>query len=161
MKKILKNLIKFYIFILIGILPFITITQLVGIEIFLDSFENSKYYVCLQDEDDKLELDTKNGEYIIIQKSSHPDFEIKNLDSIIYYENNGELTCDKFNDITIGAINRFYIENEDITSQPIHESQIVGKIINVIEGNIWNSISIKMWETSINSLNLGAIFAYN
>jgi hypothetical protein len=46
-----------------------------------------------------------------------------------------------------------------IDYKQIHKSQVVGKIINIIDGNIWNSISIKMWETSINTLNIGAILA--
>ena len=47
-----------------------------GLDIFLDSFENPQFYVCIQDKDNKLETYT-DGDYLIIQKSSHPDFIIK------------------------------------------------------------------------------------
>jgi len=97
-------------------------------------------------------------DYIIIQKSSHPDFVIKTKDTIIYCKNDEKLACDKVDYISINAIKRYYI-NDDLSSkdQPIYESQIIGKVIRIIDNNIWNSISIKCWESSINSLNLRSI----
>ena len=159
MKKIIKNLIKFCIFISIGLLPFITMTQLVGMEIFIDSFENSEYYVCLQDENDEFKLGISDGDFVIIQRSSHPDFKISNGDSVIYYGNDGDLICNKFSHFNVEAIKRDTVTDNEAHRQPIHESLIIGKVINVIDGNIWNSISISMWETSISSLNLGAFLS--
>jgi len=160
-KRIIKNAIKICIFISLASFPFITVTQIIGMDTFLDSFENPEHYVCLQDKDNSLGSNTKNGEYIIIQKSSHPEFSVKNSDSIIYCKNGGGIACDKIHYINnIGAIRRYCTtEENDITSQPIYKSQIIGKIINVVDGNIWNSISIKIWETSIRSLNLRALLA--
>lgn len=90
-----------------------------------------------------------------MQKSSHLEFEIKRSDAVIYCKNNGELACDMVEYISIGAIKTYHMKNNmGITSQPIFESQIIGKVINFIDSNIWNSISIKCWELSINSLNL-------
>jgi hypothetical protein len=138
-------------------------TQLIGIDIFLDSFENHEYYICLQNKENSLGLGTKNGEYIIIQKSSHPGFSIEKSDSVIYCKNDGELTCNKILQINnIGAIRSYHTtEENDIKGKPIYEPQIVGKVINIIDGNIWNSISIKIWETSISSLNIRALLADN
>lgn len=136
---------------------------MIGIDTFLDSFENPEYYICLQDKDNSLGLNTKNGEYIIIQKSSHPNFNIKKSDSVIYCKKGGDIACNRIHHInSIGAIKGYYTTKEnDVTSQPIYESQIVGKIINVVDGNIWNSISLKIWETSIHNLNLRALLTDN
>lgn len=158
-KRITKNAIKICIFISIVSLPFVTVTQMIGIDTFLDSFENPEDYICLQDKDNLFGTNTKNGEYVIIQKSSHPNFDVKKSDSIIYCKNDGNIACNKVYHINnIGAIKRYHITGEnDITSQPIYECKIIGKIIKVVDGNIWNSISLRVWETSIHSLNLRAL----
>ena len=158
-KRIIKNAIKVCIFISLASFPFITITQMIGMNTFLDSFENPEHYICLQDKDNSLGSNIKNGEYIIIQKSSHPEFSVKKSDSIIYCKNGGGIACDKIHYISnIGAIRRYHTaEENDIKGQPIYKSQIIGKVINVTDGNIWNSISIKIWETSIHNLNLRAL----
>jgi hypothetical protein len=162
-KKKIKNLIKFCIFISLVSLPFITITQILGMEAFLDSFENPSHYICLQDKDNTFGLNTKNEEYLIIQKSSHPEFNIKKSDSIIYCKNNGDIACNKIYNINnIGAIKIYYTTQEnDGISQPIYENQIIGKIITTIDSNIWNFISIKIWEVSINNLNSRVLLARN
>jgi uncharacterized membrane protein len=153
MKKIIKNTIKICIFISLASLPFITMTQIIGMNIFLDSFENPDCYICLQDNDNSLGLKENIGDYIIIQRSSHPEFEVENTDFVLYYDFNGELTCNKVDSISaINSINRY-----KITDELIYPQQIVGKVINVIDDNIWNSISITIWDTSINSLNLRAL----
>jgi hypothetical protein len=158
-KRITENAIKICIFISIISLPFVTVTQMIGIDTFLDSFENPEDYICLQDKDNLFATNTKNGEYVIIQKSSHPNFDVKKSDSIVYCKNDGSIACNKVYRINnIGAIKRYHITGEnDITSQPIYEYKIIGKIIKVVDGNIWNSISLRVWETSIHSLNLRAL----
>lgn len=136
-------------------MPFISIINLISIDIFLDSFENSQYYLCLQNNNNFPDLKEKNSAYVILQKSSHPDFDIKISDTVIYCKTNGEIACDKVEFISIDAVKTYHIKNYyDISSQSIFECQIIGKVINIIENNIWNSISIKFWETSKNSLNL-------
>ncbi len=54
---------------------------------------------------------------------------------------------------------RYYIEeqNEELENNIIFENQILGKIVYIIDDNILNSISIKIWETSINNLNLRSL----
>jgi len=153
MKKIIKNIIKICIFISLASLPFITMTQLIGMSAFLDSFENPDCYVCMQDQENSLGIGTNNRDYIIIQRSSHPEFEVEDTDFVLYYDFNGELTCNRIDSIsTINAIDRY-----EITDQLIYPQQIVGKVINVVDDIIWNSISITIWDTSINSLNLRAL----
>ena len=157
--KITKNTIKIFIFIALASLPFITVTQTIGMDIFLDSFENPKYYVCLQDKDNSFGLNSKGGEYLIIQKSTHPDFNIDKSDSIIYFKNDGDIVCNKVYFISnIEAIKSYHTIDEN---EPIFEGQIIGKIVKIIDGNLWNSISLKIWETSINNLNLRALLTNN
>ena len=83
-KRIIKTVIKIWIFISIASLPFITVTQIIGMDAFLDSFENPDHYICLKDKNNVYGSKTKTGEYMIIQKSSHPDFNVKKSDTIIY-----------------------------------------------------------------------------
>ena len=163
LKKIVKHAIKLCVFIILASLPFITVTQIIGLDIFLDSFENPEYYLCLQDKGNLFGVNIKNGEYVITQKSSHPEFNIKKSDTIIYSKNDGNIECNKVYCVyNTGAIKRYQTtEENDIINKPIYESQIIGKVINVIDDNIWNSISIKIWETSIQNLNLRALLADN
>ena len=131
---------------------------MISIDIFLDSFENSQYYICFQNNNNFLDNKVKNSEYVILQKSSHPDFNIKKNDTILYCRTNGELVCEKIEYISIHFIKTYYTKNNlEISNQPIFESQIIGKVVSIIENNIWNSISIKCWELSINSLNLRSL----
>ena len=158
-KKITKNTIKFCLFISLVSLPFIAITHVIGIDTFLDSFENPEFYLCFQDEDNLLGTNTNNGEHVIIQRSTHPDFDVKKSDSIIYCKNTGEMACNKVYSINkMGAFKRYYTVDDNYkTSYPIYEEQIIGKVVNIVDDNLWNSISISVWDASINSLNVRAL----
>lgn len=159
MKKIIKNTLKFCLFVSLVSLPFISITYIIGLDIFLDSFENPEFYLCFQDEHNLLGVDTYNGEHIIIQRSTHPNFELKKSDSIIYYKITGEMTCSRIKSIDKkGFFERYYTVDDNYkTSYPIYEEQIIGKVVNIIDDNLWNSISISIWEASINNLNVRAL----
>jgi len=156
-KKIVKNTIKLCVFLSVAILPFITVTQLIGFDNFIDSFENHEYYIFLQN-DEILASKTGNENYIIIIKSSHPNFKIKDNDIILYWGNDGEIASNKIKKIdTYGSIKKYrIIDNENIDTKTIFENQIIGKIINNIDNNIWNSISLKIWDISIQKLNLNS-----
>jgi hypothetical protein len=147
------------IFTVFSLIPFIHITEIIGLETFLDSFENSHNYLCIQDKENMLESNT-NGDYLIIQKPSHPDFKIDESDQIIYCSYDGDISYTKVHHINfIASIKRYYIEeqNEEIDNNIIFHNQILGKIVYIIDDNILNSISIKIWETSINNLNLRSL----
>jgi hypothetical protein len=159
MKKIIKNTIKFCLFISLVSLPFISVTLAIGLDTFLDSFENPEFYLCFQDEDNLLGTNTKNGEHVIIQRSTHPDFDVKKSDSIIYCKNTGEMTCSKIEIVNkMGSFEKYYTVDDNYkTSYPIYEEQIIGKVVNIVDDNLWNSISISVWEASINNLNVRAL----
>jgi len=153
MKEQIKKTLQFSIFILIVASPFISVTQIMGMEIFLDSFENPEYYLSL-----KYNNNDKN--YLIIQKSNHPDFNIKENDVIIYSTESGSIAYDTIHEIqSMGTLKRYYITSnkEQNNEAPIYQFQIIGKVVKTVEDNIWNSISIKVWETSINTLNIRAL----
>jgi hypothetical protein len=158
MKKVVKNAIKFVVFISVASLPFITVTQLIGIDTFIDSFENSDYYLCFEN-DGFLASSVKQEEYIIIQRSSHPDFKINDGDSIIFWDNNGEIVCNKIIRISnVGSLKRYNtIDNTNEEQMPIYENQIIGKVINSVENNVWFSISLKIWDLSIQKLNFNSL----
>jgi hypothetical protein len=157
MKKIIKNSLKFIIFITFTILPFLTVTQLIGMETFLDSFENSEYYLCLQN-DGFFASKINNENHIIIIKSSHPNFRIKNGDSIIYWNNDGDILCNKLERLDdVGSLKRYKsINYKDEEQLPIYENQIIGRVINTVDNNIWFSISLKIWDISIQNLNFNS-----
>ena len=160
MKEKLKKIIKLSIFLIIASLPFLTITQIIGMETFLDSFEHPESYICLEDNGKWLGTKTKEGGYIIIQRSSHPDFTIKDSDTVIYCKNNGEIACNqiKEKEYYMNSIKRYRaIDNNEPNEEIIYENQIIGKVIKTIDDNLWNTLSIKLWEISIYNLNIKAI----
>jgi hypothetical protein len=156
MKEPIKNLLQILVFISIASLPFISMTNILGIETFLDSFENPEAYICFKDRNQISGIQTNQESYIIIQISDHPSFVLEESDSILYYEMNGKIVCTKIHEIAgIGTSRKYYIEEneESFKEYPIYENQIIGKVVKVVDNNIWNELSIKLWEISINNLN--------
>ena len=161
MKKIVKKAIKICVFFAIANLPFITVTQLIGTDTFLDSFENPNYYHCIQGSGISMEPNIKDGNYILLQKSSHPDFYVTEGDVILYFKDNGESVCHRVYHInSIGPMKKYHTmgDNNKLADKPIYESQITGKIVNVIDNNIWNIISMEIWDASIHDFNINALF---
>jgi len=129
-------------------IPFLSIIQLLGTDTFLESFENPEYYVLLQ-QDDK---------YVIVQKSSHPDFNIKSGDALFYYNSEGKLIHSKIYQIHAASpINKYYTSDDE--KQPIFERQIVGKIVKETDNSLINAISMNLWDISIHSLNIRSLVA--
>ena len=146
MKEILKKIVKPSIFLVFILTPFIYTTQTIGLNIFLDSFEKPDYYLYINN----------NENYLIIQKSSHPDFSLKKGDTILFWENN-DITYNRINQVTgIGAWKIYYITNENNSTKekPVYSRQIIGKIIKITDNNLYNEISMKIWEIAIHNLNI-------
>jgi len=160
MKKNIKKILKPIIFLTFAILPFISATQTMSMETFLDSFENPDFYICVESNNNLIQSAANDGDYIIIQKSSHPEFNLENNDNIIYIKNQGGLASELIHHTnSIGGIKRYYTtdENNELNEKPIYEGQIVGKIVKIVDNNLWNSISIKIWDISIHQLNINAL----
>jgi uncharacterized membrane protein len=159
-KKTLKLAIKICLFLVISSIPFISITQMIGIDTFLDSFENSEYYHCFKDEVGLYAANTIDKDYLLIQESRHPDFSAEKNDYIIYLTNDNELACNRVYHVSsIGKIKRYHTQDKKFIGHHVLENQVLGKVIKVVDENIWNSISISIWEISIQNLNIRALIA--
>ena len=126
MNKNIKKILKPIIFLTFAILPFISATQTMSMDTFLDSFENPEFYICIDSNNHLIQSAANDGDYIIIQKSSHPEFNLENNDNIIYIKNQGELACELIHHTNfIGGIKRYYTtdENNQLNEKPIYEGQ--------------------------------------
>ncbi|MCK5112845.1 MAG: hypothetical protein KAQ84_04820 [Thermoplasmatales archaeon] len=161
-KKVANNLLKICAFIAIVNLPFITITQLIGMNAFLDSFDFPESYQYFKS--NKLDMDNTDENYLVLQKASHPDFSIIKGDEILYLKDEGGLICRRVYHVSKQEeIKKYYTLNfnEDINGEPIYDHQIIGKIVSVVDNNVWNTLSLKVWDISINNLNAVALFTNN
>lgn len=152
-----KTLILIFV-ILLSCLPFIYITELISLDLFLDSFENSQNYVLIQDKKNEFESYT-NGDFLIIQKPTHPDFKIEESDYIIFCDYEGDISYSKVSQInSIASVKRYYVESNKTQGKGVlFQNQILGKIVEIIDDNILNSISVKIWDISIHNLNLRSV----
>lgn len=148
MKRMIKSAIKLCVFLIFASLPFISITEMLGLDTFLDSFENPDHYLCIQDNGNLFGSKTNTEKYIIIQKSSHPNFKVSENDYVIYVESDGSLNCDRVNHIiSAGSVKKYnFADNAGIASESIFENQIVGKVVDVIDNSIWSLMTIKIWD---------------
>ncbi len=158
-KKVANDLFKILIFIAIINLPFLGMIQLIGIDTFLDSFEFPGSYNYFKN--NKYNIENVKGDFLVIQRVSHPNFSIKNGDEILYMKDEGDLICTEIcDDKNCGEIKKYYIINfnDKNNSEFFFEYQIIGKVVSNIDYNIWNALSLKIWELSINHLNIAALF---
>lgn len=154
-RKGVEQVLQISIFLLIACLPFISLTNIIGVETFLDSFDNPESYIFIKNSDEVQGLKTQREQYLIIQKTTHPDFKIQTNDEIIYFNIKGEIECNKILAIKgTGVFTKYYIQTEGDQDNAIYQAQVVGKIIYEIDSNIWNEISLKLWDYSINYLNI-------
>ena len=161
LNKKTKNTLKFIFFLSLACLPLITITNILGLNVFLDSFEKPEYYLCL--ENNFLYGTETNAQYLVLIKSSYPGFNLERNDEIIYFGNNGDILFSKVFEVnSVDTKNKFYSVNSDNAFRGvIYEKQIIGKIVKTIDDNIWNLISIKFWDISIHNLNVISIISKN
>jgi len=161
LNKKIKTILKFIFFVSAACLPFITITNILGLNVFLDSFEKPEYYLCI--ENNFLYGAETNTQYLVLQKSSYPDFNVEKNDEIIYFGNNGNILFSKVFEVnSVNTENKFYSVNSDnVLRGVIYEKQIIGKVVKTIDDNILNLISIKFWDISIHNLNVNSILTNN
>ena len=160
-KEKVKKAAKILVFFLITCLPFISITNTVGMETFIDSFENSDAYIFLENTQIMSATKIDKPSYMIIQKIDHPDFEIQEEDKIMYCSLSGDILCNKINNIqSIGTIERYEVLNQEASQnkETIYKNQIIGKVVNVLDENIWNSLCLNFWSIAIENLNINSLF---
>ena len=161
-KKYVNDLLKICTFFALVNLPFITMTGLIGLDEFTDSFENPESYQYFKT--NKIDLGPTYSGFIVVQKPSHPDFSLRAGDEIFFYKDEGGLMCRSISHIQEGnKLNKYYIMNfnGDVDDEPIFDSQIIGKIVSVVDNNAWSTLSLKMWDASINNLNAVALLVNN
>jgi hypothetical protein len=157
-KQILKDILKICVFIALANLPFLTLTQILGMDMFLDTFSNADAYDYLKS--DQFELNEFNNSYVVIQKTSHPDFSITGGDQLFYLKDEAGLLCRTVIQASnIDENRRYYtITFDQEMKEIVFEHQIVGKIVSIVEDNLWNSLSLQIWDVTINNLNAAALF---
>ena len=159
-KNMAKNIIKILVFISFASLPFITSTQILGMDIFLDSFEKPEYYLYLSSSRYSISSTSTDKYFMVIQKSTHPDFSLQNGDKIIYYTDDGKLECYEIKSVnSIGLIKNYRVNKEDdeINQNTIYNTQIIGKIVKIVGDNLFNTISMEIWNACIHNLNIRSI----
>jgi len=159
-KENIKKIIEFAIVLTFIFLPFISITNIVGMETFLDSFENPESYVYIKNINEFTVLNAKKPSYVIIQKTEHPTFHIKESDMVLYSTLTGEIICDKIDSVhTIGPIYKYELRGSSFrdNSESIYKEQIIGKVIKIVDEDIWNTLMIKTWGATIYNLNINSL----
>jgi hypothetical protein len=153
-KKTVKKIGKFIAFFIIANLPFLTMTQLLGMDTFLDSFEHPDSYRYLKNTD-------STAHYLIIEKQTTQSNDFQTGDNIAYRTTGDKLVSRIINKITVQhGIISYYTTNPigDDLDGPIFEEQILGKIKGTTQDNIWNALCLQVWDTSIHNLNAVELF---
>jgi len=162
MKEKAKHILEICVFISLANLPFISATQLLGIDAFLDSFESPEDYVYFQADEQITGGLTDDDYYFVLQRTSHPEFALNEGDTILYCTGNDVVVCNRIYSIScIGALKKYHVTNvnDSLIDYPVYDHQIIGKVVSIIDNNLWNVISIKLWDVSIHNLNAHALFA--
>ncbi len=126
-------------------------------DVFLDSFENTEHYLYFQDDGDIRSIDIANDEYVIIQKSTHPTFDLQENDLVIYYNENGETACQRLAYITaIGPLLKYHLADHATTESGsvIYDSQVIGKVVTTVENTLLNTFCLQIWDIAISQLNI-------
>ena len=157
MKDEYKKIINFGIFILIANLPFFAITNMVGIDTFLDSFENPDRYIFFRKTNSITNTKLEKNTILVIQKTYDTNTEILEGDQILYYKDSGEIDCKKVYSINcIGPLKKYHIvdNNNHFTGEKIYNQQIIGKVLEISDSNIITELSLKIWDISIHEFNI-------
>jgi hypothetical protein len=158
-KKILNGAVQLATFVILANLPFLTISQILGIDTFLDSFQHPKSYQYLKD--DKINgLEQKKG-YLIFTTLSSQENPITEGDTILYRGSANTIEYRMVYSIHIHHGDKTYYtttSNGEKLDGPIYNYQILGKTTGIIEDNLWNALSIHIWSLAIKNLNVVAFF---
>jgi hypothetical protein len=161
-RKYVKKVLQLCAFIIIANLPFLTMTRLLGIDTFLDSFQHPTAYQYVKY--DKKDGSNQNNVYIILEKPIHQEDSIAQGDIILYRSTESTIKCRIVYSTEVQHGEKIYYTttfNEDDLDGPIFNSQILGKSTGIIEDNLWNALSVYIWGLVIQNLNTIAFFTDN
>ena len=158
-KNIPRTILKLCGFFLIANLPFLTISQLVGVDTFIDSFKHPSSYLYIKSE--KLHDTDTNAGYIILEQSTNQGFSIHEGDQILYHTMKDSLQQYIVYQVRShdGITSYYTTGSSGDTNGPIYEHQVVGKIIGRSQDTLWNTLCLQLWDFSINNLNAVTLFS--
>jgi hypothetical protein len=158
-KNLLRTILKLCGFFIIANLPFLTISQLIGIDTFIDSFNHPSSFYYIKNE--KIPNMDSTAGYIILEKPPYQASVIREGDSILCHTIKNTLQQRIVSQIqTKEGITTYYtISYSNTIDAPIYESQILGKIIGTSEDNIWYALCLQVWKLSIEKLNVFVLFS--
>jgi len=147
-------------FFILANIPFLTMSYILGMETFLDSFEHPSSFLYLKNEQiHPLQPQTR---YLILEKPSSDDFSIEEGDMILCYTTTHQLQQHIVSEIGCEDGGKTYYASTSATEPSdarIYESQIVGKITGEMKETLWNSLCLSFWDVSINHLNILTFFS--
>ncbi len=143
-------------FILVN-LPFLTVTHLIGIDTFIDSFQHPTIYSFIKNDDSTNAL---TG-YLVIKIPSNQASVIKEGDSILCHTIKNTVQQRIVSQIqTKDGITIYYTTSlTDSSDAVVYDSQIIGKIIANSGDNLWYTLCLQTWELSIEKLNIQTLFS--
>jgi hypothetical protein len=158
-KKHLITVLRFCVFVFLVNLPFLSMSNILGSQIFIDSFEHPQHYHYIKTNTMSI-YDTSSG-YLVVQTPSHPDFCLDVGDFIFYHTESGELYMRSIVSIEWQPPFKMYTvygSDETASVESVISRYILGKVITSFDDSIWNRISVYTWDVSVNRLNIGALF---
>jgi hypothetical protein len=153
-RRSLHEVKKICIFLMVANLPFLTVAHMMGIEVFIESFQHPDAYQCIKTYEATND-DIPKG-YLILETPTHQHFLIQNGDIILYRTGEGAVRCEPVLNVAFyQGITIYYTTTPaqgDITG-PIYDTQILGKVTGTIDDNIWNALCLQIWDFSSKNLN--------
>ena len=146
-------------FFILANLPFLTMSHILGMETFLDSFEHPSSFLYLKNE--QIHPLPQQGGYLVLEKPTSEDFSIEEGDMILCYTTTHQLQQRIVSKIRSddGVLTYFAsTSTTEPSDSPIHDSQIIGKIRGTMKETLWNSLCLCFWDVSITHLNILAFF---
>ena len=158
-KNLSRTILKACGFFLIANLPFLTVTQLIGVDTFIDSFHHPSSFLYMKNKTLNSK-DTSVG-YIILEEPTYEGFSIKEGDRILYYTMKDSLQQTIIYQVKSekGATIYYTTSTSEGTNGLIYEHQIVGKIIGTSQDTIWSTLCLQLWDLSIRNLNTASLFS--
>jgi hypothetical protein len=145
---------KICMFLIITNIPFVTVAHLIGIEVFIESFQHPDAYQCIKTYE--ASSDTRQLGYLVLETPLHEHFLIRNGDTILYRTEGGAVRCESVLNVAPCQGTTIYYTTTatkgNITG-PIYETQILGKVMGTIDDNIWNALCLQVWDFSVKNLN--------
>jgi hypothetical protein len=145
--------------IIIANLPFLTAVHLMGINMFLTSFQHPDVYQYLKIQNAANRALPKG--YLLLETPTSQEFLIHNGDTILYRTGEGVVKCESVLSVELHHGTTVYYtmtSAQDDIKGPVYDAQILGKVTRIIDDNLWNAICLRLWEFSIQHLNVYHLF---